>query len=255
MTVLALHQASVSYKGTSILEDVSFSITSGRMIGLLGPNGAGKTTAVRALLGLQPLTEGRATLDGRDVASMTPKQRAALVAYLPQSRTMAWPIGVREVVGLGRFALRDDLGRPSSADGVAIEAALRDCDLIHLANRSITTLSGGEMARVHIARALTAQTQALVVDEPTNALDPRHSFDILARLQARAQGGAAVLVILHDLSAAARFCDEIILLDSGKCIGQGPPRAILSPDNLAEVYSIEARWRGDDLYIIGPTPA
>jgi iron complex transport system ATP-binding protein len=251
MSFLALQSASVTQRGTKILDDLSFRVERGQMVGLLGPNGAGKTTAARAALGLQKLDSGTASLEGRDVADLTPPERARLVAYLPQSRTMAWPISVRELVNLGRFALHDD----SKNKTAAIDAALEACDLTHLADRSIATLSGGEQARAHLARTLAAQTKALVVDEPTNALDPRHSFDILARLRQRADKGCAVLIILHDLVAAARYCDEIILLDRGRLITQGPPSEALSAENLAHIYQISGRWAGTDLQILGASPA
>jgi iron complex transport system ATP-binding protein len=253
MSILALNGASVLHANSKIIDELSFSVSRGQMVGLLGPNGAGKTTAARALLGLQKLHSGQATIDGSDVTRLSTQERARLVAYLPQTRAMAWPISVRELVALGRFAVRSGLRSNNNADMPAIEAALQSCDLTHLASRSITTLSGGEVARVHLARALAAETNALVVDEPTNALDPRHSFDVLSRLRQRAREGAAVLIILHDLAAAARYCDEIILLDRGKCIAQGAPRLALSRQNLAQTYQIEAKWAGADLHILGPS--
>jgi iron complex transport system ATP-binding protein len=255
MSLLSLHQANVTTKGAAILSDVSFSVASGQMVGLLGPNGAGKTTAARALLGLQALTSGNATLNGKDAHRLTPKDRARIASYLPQARKMAWPISVRDMVGLGRYSHGDGLGRLRADDDDAIEAALCDCDLSDLAPRSITTLSGGELARVHLARTFVASARALVVDEPTNALDPRHAFDSLARLKQRACDGNAVLVILHDLVAAARYCDQIVLLDKGKVVAQGVPRDVLTPAHLAKVYRINATWEGDALRLIGPSEA
>jgi iron complex transport system ATP-binding protein len=255
MSLLSLKNGHVVTKGTTLLNDVSFDVAPGQMIGLLGPNGAGKTTALRAMMGLQPLTSGTMTFDGRDVTSLSAKQRARIAAYLPQTRMMAWPVCVREVVALGRFAHHDGLARLTVADSQAIEIALRDTDLTDLADRAVTSLSGGELARVHLARALVADTPALLVDEPTSALDPRHVFDTLARLQAKARGGVAVLVILHDLVAAAQFCDHIILLNSGKLVAQGPPDEVLSPAHLRAVYRIEAAWSGKRLQVLGPCSA
>ncbi|MFN8956755.1 MAG: ABC transporter ATP-binding protein, partial [Hyphomonadaceae bacterium] len=217
---LKLHEVSVTVQGAPLLRDVSFEVQPGKLVGLLGPNGAGKTTAVRALLGLQPLNAGRAYLDAQPAHSLSAKQRALIVSYLPQARKLAWPISVREAVALGRFAYGGPMGRLGPADSAAVEDALSRCALKGFEDRAVTSLSGGELARVHLARALAAQAPALIADEPTAALDPGHSYDVLAALQAQARAGQAVLVVLHDLALAARFCDEIILLNQGQRVIQ-----------------------------------
>jgi len=248
---LKLHNASVTVHGAQLLRDVSFEVTPGKLVGLLGPNGAGKTTAVRALLGLQPLSAGHAYLDGQPSHSLTPKQRALRVSYLPQARKLAWPIAVREAVSLGRFAYGGPMGRLGPADAAAVEDALARCSLIGFEDRSVTSLSGGELARVHLARALASQGPALIADEPTAALDPGHSFDVLATLKSQASAGQAVLVVLHDLALAARFCDEIILLDQGKLVIQAPPREALNPQLLSSVYRVKATWADGQLSLSG----
>jgi iron complex transport system ATP-binding protein len=248
---LKLHEASVTVNGGKLLHAVSFELTPRKLVGLLGPNGAGKTTAVRALLGLQPLNGGQALLDGQPSHSLTPKQRALRVSYLPQARKLAWPIGVREAIALGRFAYGGPLGRLSPADAAALEAAIACCSLSGFEDRSVTSLSGGELARVHLARALASQAPALIADEPTAALDPGHSFDVLAMLQAQARTGQAVLVVLHDLALAARFCDEIILLNQGKLVIQAPPQEAMTPAILAEVYGVQADWNQEQLILSG----
>jgi iron complex transport system ATP-binding protein len=248
---LKLHEASVRLHGAQLLRDVSFEVTPGKLVGLLGPNGAGKTTAVRALLGLQPLSAGHAYLDGQPSHSLTPKQRALRVSYLPQARKLAWPIAVREAVSLGRFAYGGPMGRLGPVDAAAVEDALTRCSLNGFEDRSVTSLSGGELARVHLARALASQGPALIADEPTAALDPGHSFDVLATLKYQASAGQAVLVVLHDLALAARFCDEIILLDQGKLVIQAPPREALNPQILSSVYRVKATWADGQLSLSG----
>jgi iron complex transport system ATP-binding protein len=248
---LKLHEVSVTVHGAQLLDAVSFQVMPGKLVGLLGPNGAGKTTAVRALLGLQPWSSGQAYLDGQPSNSLTPKQRALRVSYLPQARKLAWPIAVREAVALGRFAYGGPMGRLGPADAAAVDDALARCSLIGFEDRSVTSLSGGELARVHLARALASQAPALIADEPTAALDPGYSFDVLATLQAQARGGQAVLVVLHDLALAARFCDEIILLQQGKLVIQAPPREALSPQILSNVYGVKASWDQEHLSLSG----
>jgi iron complex transport system ATP-binding protein len=248
---LKLHEASVTLQGAQLLRDVSFEVQPGKLVGLLGPNGAGKTTAVRALLGLQPLNAGQAFLDAQPAHSLTAKQRALRVSYLPQARKLAWPISVREVVALGRFAYGGSMGRLGPADASAVDDALSRCSLQGFEDRSVANLSGGELARVHLARALASQAPALIADEPTAALDPGHSYDVLAALQDQARSGQAVLVVLHDLALAARFCDEIVLLNQGERVIQAPPQEALAPPILAEVYGVMAKWNQDQLILAG----
>lgn len=248
---LKLSRATVTLQGATLLQDVSFEVSPNKLVGLLGPNGAGKTTAVRALLGLQNLSTGQALLDGQPANSLTAKQRALRVSYLPQARKLAWPIAVREAVALGRFAYGGPMGRLGPENSAAVEDALARCSLKGFEDRAVTSLSGGELARVHLARALASQAPALIADEPTAALDPGHSFDVLATLQAQARAGQAVLVVLHELSLAARFCDEIILLNQGSLVIQAPPQDALTPHILAEVYGITGVWSGDQLIVSG----
>lgn len=254
MSTLSLFNARATLQGVEILKGVTFEVTGGKMVGLIGPNGAGKTTVVRALLGLQALTSGSALINGRPTSDMTTRERALSVSYLPQSRKLAWPIGVREAVALGRFAQGGALGKLSIQDAKAVDEALARCDLEDFARRSVASLSGGELARVHIARALAARAPALIADEPIAALDPRHGFDVLGLLRDQARAGTAVLVVLHDLSLAARFCDEIIMLNHGKLMVHDTPRRAMTPQTLASVFGIETDWDRDNLRTLGTAP-
>jgi iron complex transport system ATP-binding protein len=251
MNGLSFINASVTRQGVEVLKSVSFDIAPGQLVALVGPNGAGKTTAVRALLGLQPLTSGCAKIGAVSSHSMKPRDRAMAVSYLPQIRQFAWPISVREAVALGRFAHGGPMGQLGGADATAVRDALSQCDLTGFADRSVASLSGGELARVHIARALAANAPALIADEPIAALDPRHAFEVLALLKARANSEAAVLVILHDLTLAAQFCDQVILLNQGQLVAQGKPQDVLTSQALADVYHVTAVWDGADLRILG----
>ena len=251
MTHLVLKDAVVVRDGVALLQDANLDIRPGQLTGLVGPNGAGKTTAVRALLGLQQLARGKASIGGRCVTKLAAKDQALMVAYLPQARQLAWPVNVYEVVALGRFAYGSGLGRLGQQDKTAINDALAHCDLLHLAERSVANLSGGELARVHVARAFATCAPAIVADEPTAALDPKHAFGVLELLRAKAKQGDAVLVILHDLALAAQFCDKLIVMQEGRVVVQGPPRDALSCEIIAKVFGVSAIWQEDRLSLIG----
>ena len=251
MRDLSLINASVILDGVPVLKSVSFTAKRGQFVGLVGPNGAGKTTALRALLGFEPLQSGHALIGDIPAHGMRAQARALAVSYLPQVRALAWPIGVREAVALGRYAHGGPLGRLGVKDCQAVDEALALCGLESFAMRSVASLSGGEVARVHIARALAAGAPALIADEPIAALDPRLSLDIMALLKAQAQSGQTVVASLHDLQLAAQFCDDIIVLHQGEIVIQAPPHQALSPEILAQVYGINASWTDGWLVIHG----
>lgn len=254
MTGLLLQDARLVLGGRTVLDGVSFGVGAGELVALLGPNGAGKTSAVRALLGYASLQSGRATVGGKALAELPVRERAKAVAYLPQARPLAWPVAVHEAVALGRFAHGGPLGRLGSADAQAVKQAMEACQITGLAARSVASLSGGELARVHVARALATGATTLVADEPTAALDPRHAFGVMEILKERASGcRVATLVILHDLALAARFADRVVLLHDGRVAADGAPAEALAPDVLAQVYGITARWQGAALSVTGLT--
>ena len=236
MTHLALEAVGLTRAGRRVLEAVSADLRAGEVVGLLGPNGAGKTTLLRAALGLQAV-EGRVTLGGRPIGTLDARARARLVAYIPQDRSIAWPISVRALVALGRLPYRDG----AAADARAVDAALAAMDLTPLGPRPATALSGGERGRALIARALAQDAALILADEPTAGLDPAHAIALLARFRRIAAAGRGVLIALHDLGLAARSCDRILLLEGGRLVADGPPEAVLTADRLAKVYGITAR--------------
>ena len=246
MADLAAHGVSVTLGGHRILHDASLRLAPGELVALLGPNGAGKTTLLRALLGLVQRSGGRVRIGGDDPARLPASERARRIAYLPQSRPLAWPIRVRDVVALGRFAHGASLGRLRGADAAAVERALLACGVGRLADRPCDTLSGGELARVHVARAMAAEAPFLIADEPTAALDPLHRHRIMGLVRARAGGGGGVLVVLHEAALAARFADRLVWLADGRIVADGPPEETLTPQRLAEVYGVRARVRRID---------
>lgn len=243
MVTLAAHSLTVSLGGRRVLDAIDVTLGGGALIGVVGPNGAGKSTLARALLGLLKPDTGTVTLDGTDVSGLASGVLARQVAYLPQTYAVHWPLSVARLVGLGRLPHLGPFSRIAATDEEAIAAALRDTDTTHLAHRTATELSGGERARVMLARALATGAPALVADEPLTALDPGHQLEIMALLQAQARAGLLVVVVLHDLGLAARFCDRLLLLDAGRLVADGTPDQVLTDEALAQVYGITA-WRG-----------
>ena len=236
------------------VREVSVSVAPGQLTALLGPNGAGKTSLLRALLGLERCSGGTAHLNGAPVSRLHPTQRARQVAYLPQTRPLAWPNSVRDVVALGRFAWGGAMTGLSATDQNAVTQALNDCSLNHLADRRADTLSGGELARVHIARALAAQTPLLLADEPVAALDPQHQLRVMALIRRFVDRGGGALVVLHDIALAARHADQLIWMKDGALVAAGPPMQTLTPAMLTEVYGINASVNGWNIQIEGIAP-
>ena len=229
MTLLSLEALTVKRGPCPVVDGVSLQIAPGECVGLIGPNGAGKTTLMRAALGLM-------THDGRSSLTDLPaRERARAAAWLPQAREIAWPVTVETLVALGR--LPHD-SRAGDLRAGAVRRALDRMGLTAFAQRRATELSGGEQARVLIARALAQEAPLLMADEPIAGLDPAAQIATLRVFQDLAQEGHAVLVSLHDLTLAARHCTRLILLDRGRVAADGSPLEVLSEARLAEVFHL-----------------
>ncbi|MBU1286243.1 MAG: ABC transporter ATP-binding protein [Alphaproteobacteria bacterium] len=251
MTDFTVTDLTVKAGRTTLVEGAGFSLVPGELVALLGPNGAGKTSLLRASLGLEKRTSGTASLNGDDCTTLSPMERARRVAYLPQQRPLAWPNAVRDVVALGRFAYGAAPGRLSQPDADAVDRAMETCDLAALAHRSADTLSGGELARVHCARAFAAEAPLLIADEPVAALDPRHQFRIMDIIQSYVARGGGALVVLHDISLAARYASRLIWMKDGRIVADGPPAETLTAERLSEIYGVRAHVHGTRVHIEG----
>ncbi|MBP8231899.1 ABC transporter ATP-binding protein [Rhizorhabdus sp.] len=224
----------------AVVDGVSADLQGGSLIGIIGPNGAGKSTLVRGMLGLLPAASGEVRIDGRAIADIAPSERAKRLAYLPQGQNLHWPLSVERLVALGRLPHMGPLSRMSDADRSAVVEAMQRTEIEHLAQRTVTELSGGERARVMMARALAVGAGGLLADEPLAALDPGHQIDMMALLDREAKQGALVVVVLHDLTMAARHCGRILLMNRGHIVADGTPEAVMTSRNLSEVYGIKA---------------
>lgn len=220
-----------------ILDSVSFAVEPGEFVGLLGPNGCGKTTALRCVYRAMRPSRGQVLLNGRDLWEMSRQAVAQQVAVLTQDIGGEWEYTVEETVEMGRLPHKRLLEPTTLEDAEIVARALSDVDASHLAGRDLATLSGGERQRVLLARALVQRPGLLILDEPTNHLDLGFQLDLLSLVR---RLGATKLAVLHDVNLAAAFCDRIVLLRDGRVAAYGPPKDVLTPDLLAQVYGIHA---------------
>jgi iron complex transport system ATP-binding protein len=223
--------------GSRILDGVSLEVFPGEILALVGPNGAGKSTLLAVLSGDRRPTGGSVSFGGRSVTAMKPLELARLRAVLTQENTVTFPFRVREVVEMGR----SPWARTPQAedDGAAVAAALAETDVSHLADRRYTTLSGGEKARASLSRVLAQRTATVFLDEPTAALDLRHQEDTMRNARRLASGGAAVVVVLHELSLAGAYADRIALVSGGRLVKVGTPAEVLTAELIRQVYGLE----------------
>lgn len=219
------------------LAEVSFTVDPGTVLGIIGPNGSGKSTLLRLLLGALEPGSGAVYYEGRPLGSWTRRELARVVGVVPQREELAFPLTVRQLVAMGRYPHLRTWQREGAADRRAIDSALQRCDVDHLRDRPLGTLSGGELQRVLLARALAQEPRTLVLDEPTAALDIRHEMAIFERLaELAAQDGVTVVVVTHNLNLAARYADRLLLLDRGRTARTGTPAEVMDRETLERVY-------------------
>jgi iron complex transport system ATP-binding protein len=220
------------------LSAVSLTLEPGEITAICGPNGAGKSSLLQCLAGLLSPDQGKVTLGGADLASLHPRTRAQTIGYLPQDAEVAWDVAVRSLVALGRLPHRD-------GGTTQVEAALDALDLRAFADRPVSHLSGGERARVLLARVLAGEPQWILADEPLAALDLAHQLALLSHLRRAARGGVGVVLVLHDLALAMNHADRVIVLDHGTKAADGAPEEALSAAIIEQVWGVPARWLGE----------
>lgn len=238
MSVLAAEDLSVVINGARLLDGLSGSARAGRLTGLIGPNGAGKSTLLRSLLRLQEADAGHITWAGEDITARRPHQLSHVFAYLAQAQTVHWPLTVEALAALGRRPAYTPFAGLTETDQAAIDRAIAQTGLEAMRHRAITSLSGGEHARALLARVLASDAPVVLADEPVAALDPYHQLNILDILKGLAADGRVVVIVLHDLSLARRYCDDVILMDAGQVAAQGPSAEVLTAETLEPVYRV-----------------
>ena len=231
----------VRYGPRVALNGVSFSLNSGEVLAVIGPNGAGKTSLLRALSGIQPAESGQMLLDGRDVAKLSPVERARWMAVVPQARQLPALFTGHQTVMLGRTPHINWLGRTLPQDEAAVHQAMQRTGTLELAERRVDELSGGEQQRLLLARALAQGSPLLLLDEPTTHLDLHYQISLMDNIRSLAQDdGLAVLLVTHDLHLVARYSSRVALLVGGELLSQGTPQEVLTPDLLSRAYQIPA---------------
>ena len=239
--MLEVRNISIAFGQRTIIDDVSLDLRAGEIVALLGPNGAGKTTLLRSLNATVPLISGTITLNGRSLADLSRREIAKNIAVVAQENETKFPITVLAFVLAGRFTRGAAFGWETPADIIAANEALEMCDLGAFSGRLMNELSGGERQRVVLARALAAETEILLLDEPTANLDLAHQALMFRLVRDRCtNANAAAIIITHDLNLASEFADSVVLLKSGRVRARGTTRDVLTSENLLEVYDVRA---------------
>jgi cobalamin transport system ATP-binding protein len=241
MSPSSLYLRDVSYAPGRrlILRGISLDIAPGQWVGVLGPNGAGKSTLLRIIAAVLPASAGTVWLDEQMLDQWPARERAQRLGFVPQHTGLTFPFRAREIVLMGRTPYLQRWQKEGKEDLRIVEEAMTRTDTAHFADRDVTTLSGGELQRVILARALAQQPAFLLLDEPTANLDLRHQIEILEVLTGLAGNGTTILAALHDLNLAATYCSTILLLKEGKVYAAGPPATVLTPQTLRAVFDVD----------------
>ncbi|MBK5223487.1 MAG: ABC transporter ATP-binding protein [Acidimicrobiia bacterium] len=254
---ISLSNVTVSFGDFDAVDDLTAEIPAGQWVGLIGPNGAGKTSLLRAVLGLLPHS-GRISLDGTDHAALTRRDLSRQVALVPQTPVCPPEMAVADYVLLGRTPYISYLGTETVHDIEVVAAIIDRLDLGHFVRRPLRTLSGGELQRVVLARALAQQAPVLLLDEPTSALDVGHQQQVLELVDELCRhDGLTVVAAMHDLTLAGQFADRLLLMSNGRSVAMGPPADVLTEHTISEHYGASVRVLRDECggVVVVPTRA
>lgn len=238
--LLTAQGVQVAIRGTTIVEHADLTVEAGRIVAIVGPNGAGKSTLARAIVGLQPRRAGEVRWQGTGLEDWSRRGLARVRAFVPQRAPVPPGLTVRDAVAMGRAPHLGPLSRPTATDRQAVDRAIERTGITHLAERSLATLSGGELQRVRLGVALAQEAPAIVLDEPTASLDLGAAAEMGRLLRRLAFESLGILVVVHDLALAAAIADEVIVLDRGRTVAAGPPAQVLTRSRLAETWGAVA---------------
>lgn len=239
MACLVAQNVSIVFGHRSIVHDVSLKLEPGTFTAIVGPNGAGKTTMLKGLAGLLPLESGGVRLNGIPLHTLKPIERAKALGYLAQSANPEWSLSVRALISLGRLPWQQGIASNAMSDETAIEKAIATLDLSKFADRMIETLSGGELARVLLARVLAGQPRWILADEPLTHLDLAYQVALFSALKTEAKHGTGVIVVVHDLNLAMRFANRIVMMKDGRVMAEGKARDTLNAATIRAAFGID----------------
>jgi iron complex transport system ATP-binding protein len=227
----------LNFRGKYILSNISFKVAAGEFFVIIGPNGAGKTSLVKILSGLQKAQQGSVTVKGKNISGYTRRSLSQIMAIVPQQMEVGFPFTVAETVIMGRTPHLGILGMESENDFHIAEEAMKFTEVSHLSDRKLFQLSGGELQRVIIARAICQQPEIILLDEPTTALDPAHQLKIMDLMEKfRREHGTTIVMVSHDLNLASMYGDQLLLIKEGRVVKTGDPRSVLNKQLLEESY-------------------
>ena len=237
MQILDIRNISLNFRDKSILSDVSFSVHAGEFFVIIGPNGAGKTSLLKVLSGLQKSQHGSITIKDKNISKYKRRNLSQIMAIVPQQIEVGFPFTVSETVVMGRTPHLGILGMEGANDFHIAEEAMKFTEVSHLAERKLFQLSGGELQRVIIARAICQQPEIILLDEPTTALDPSHQLKIMDLMEKfRQEQGTTIVMVSHDLNLASMYGDRLLLLKEGRVVETGAPKSVLHKELLEESY-------------------
>ena len=235
--ILDIRCISLDFRDKSILSDVSFSVSPGEFFVIIGPNGAGKTSLLKVIAGLQKSDQGTVTVKGKNVLQYRRRNLSQIMAIVPQQIEVGFPFTAADTVIMGRSPHLGILGMEGENDFYIAGEAMKFTDVAHLADRKLYQLSGGELQRVIIARAICQQPEIILLDEPTTALDPAHQLKIMDLMEKfRQEQGTTIIMVSHDLNLASMYGDRLLLLKEGGVIKTGEPSAVLDKELLEKSY-------------------
>lgn len=259
-TLLDASSLAYSVGAVGLLQNVSIRADAGELLAIIGPNGAGKTTLLRVLAGDIRPDQGTVRIRGRNVADADERHLARMRAFLPQHPVTDVPFTAYEVVVMGRHPHQRDPGNSAAADESAVAEAMEQTATIEFADRVFATLSGGEQARVSLARVLAQEAPLSLLDEPTSSLDVAHEERVMGQLTDRAAAGTAVVSVLHDLNTAARYASRVVVMSRGAVAADGPPEEVMTDELLGAIYEHPMRvvphpFRDCPLILVADRPA